>query len=210
MDEKRLWWRSLVRADVTFPAMEATTEARHVRQAIAIGFIGSFACMVASLFFPVDFSGELPVYPKAALLLNEACYGLFIFASTLMGIKLADDKRVMPSAGFTMLAIAQGVAFITIFEVQHFTEEEYKKTYEIMTGMLFLFLPAMWLIARYTSFPRWLNWLGLAACVPWVVSSILFQTGPAEFKTIEGVYGAGYLLMETTALCWGIRVLRTR
>lgn len=190
--------------------MESAREARHIRSAIAVGFIGSFVCMIASMCFPIDFSGELPKYPKAALLLNEACYGLFIFGSTLMGIKLADDKRVMPSAGFTMLAIAQGVAFITIFEVQHFSEEEFKKSYEIMTGMLFLFLPAMWLIARYTDFPRWLNWMGLAAVVPWAVAAILFQSHAAELSTIEKVYGVGYVLVELTALCWGIRVLRGR
>lgn len=190
--------------------MESSKEARHIRQTIAFGFIGSFVCMAASFCFPVDFSGEVPVYPKATLLLNEACYGLLIFGCTIMGIKLADDKRVLPSAGFTMLAIAQGVTFITNFEVQHFTEEEFKKGYEIMTGMLFMMLPAMWLIARYTDFPRWLNWLGLITCVPLAVGAIMFQTDAAEFNTIEKVLGLGYVFTELTALCWGIRVLKVK
>jgi len=44
---------------------------------------------------------------------------LMIAGLTVMGLKLADEKKVLPAAGFTMFAISGGILMASLFEISH-------------------------------------------------------------------------------------------
>ncbi|MGB4849236.1 MAG: hypothetical protein WBP41_15030 [Saprospiraceae bacterium] len=48
--------------------LEERKKIKHLAQAIAIGFIGSFVAFVISLFFPPDFSTAPPKYSQGGLI----------------------------------------------------------------------------------------------------------------------------------------------
>ena len=62
--------------------------------------------IAALLIYPPDFSKEFPVYDPNNIMLIVCGAALGIADLTLLGIKLADEKKILPAAGFTMLAIS--------------------------------------------------------------------------------------------------------
>jgi hypothetical protein len=65
--------------------------------------------ILAFLIYPPDFSKEFPVYNPNRIMLMVIGGSLMIAGLTVMGIKLADEKKVLPAAGFTMFAISGGI-----------------------------------------------------------------------------------------------------
>lgn len=153
---------------------------RHLAAMIAFGFISPFIFLtIGFLFFPPDMSGEMPVYSDGMIYMNEIAVAAFIFGCALMGIKLADDRKVMPAAGFTMMAIAQGVAYTTMFEAFGMDHKEFADVMEMRTkasniqiGGAILFIPGLFLITTYSEFQKWLNWAGIIIAVPFITTSI--------------------------------------
>jgi hypothetical protein len=169
----------------------------HAVLSMVIGFSGSFIVFMASLLFS---SEEVVVF------LEKLSVGLYIFACTVHGLSLTEQKKTMPAAGFTMMAIAQGVIFTTYFEPDDI--EGYNKAYELFDGGLLLFFPAMLLIAFYTEFPRWVNILGVISCVPFLVNFILFEKTKHYIPVLDTIYTVSQVLLEITALTWAYFIWR--
>ncbi len=187
-------------------------EKDHIAIAIAIGFIlPTIITILSSILDPPDWSGNIPVYSTLSNLCFETAIALMIFGSTLMGIKLADEKKVMPAAGFTMFAIANGVVFVIFFEMMDaMSEESFVKTYNILTGYILLELPALILISFYTGFPKWINWIGILSMVPFAVSGGLFLNGYRNFVALDQISMLGFTLLNIAQVSWGILVLKNR
>lgn len=159
--------------------------------------------IMSFLIYPPDLTAEFPVYHEGGVMLM-VCGGAFgIGALTLMGIKLADEKKVLPAAGFTMLAIASGVLTTSIFEItQIISYETYEKFYRIQTCGNFLYLPGMILVSEYTDFKKWTRYIGLLSSVTLITASIMFLGGNRNFTTLEAVSNIGYLLFFITFYSW--------
>ena len=190
--------------------MKNIDEQKHIVWAIAIGFIAPvFIQILSALLWPPDFSGDVPHYDPNSLIGSEIAVALMIFGSTLMGIKLADEKRVMPSAGFTMLAIANGVIFVIFFElISQMNEESMAKGYTMLIGATILQLPALFLISFYHKFPRWVNWLAMLSNAPTLTACILFYRGDRNYDKMEFINLSGYLMFAASQVCWGVFVLK--
>jgi len=173
-----------------------------------IGFGAQIFCAVlAMILFPPDYSGEIPYYAPESNVLIEFGLALLIAGSTVMGIKLADEKKVLPAAGFTMLAISAGVMMASLWETTTVsTHEAYEKSYFITTSSYFLYVPAMILISFYEEFKKWIRYLGIFSSLPLLISSCLFLFHYRKYTVLEMIGMVGYVLLFTTQLLWAINV----
>ncbi len=175
---------------------------------IVAAFILYGVCpMLSFVFYPPDFAHEFPVYPSGSIMLM-VCGGAFGMAGlTIMGIKLADEKKVIPAAGFTMLAISSGILLASIFEIsQIVSEETYEKFYRVQTSGNFLYLPAMYLISLYEDFKKWIRYIGILSSLLLLSASILFLSGSRDFKTLETISNSGFMVMFLTFFSWSYNV----
>jgi len=175
---------------------------------IVTAFILDALCPLSSfVLFPPDFSHKFPVYPSGSIMLM-VCGGAFGMAGlTIMGIKLADEKKVLPAAGFTMLAISSGILLASIFEIsQVVSYETYEKFYRIQTSGNFLYLPAMYLISTYEDFKKWIRYVGLVSSFLLLTASILFLLGNRDYKTLETISNLGFVVMFFTFFSWAYNV----
>ena len=165
------------------------------------------ASLLSLLFSPPDFSKEFPVYDPNGIML-VVCGGAFGIAGlTVMGIKLADEKKVLPAAGFTMLAISFGTLFASIFEISQVVSlETYEKFYRIQTSGNFLYLPAMYLISAYEDFKKWIRYIGLVSSITLLIASFMFLFGSRDFKTLETISNIGFSIMFVTFFSWAYNV----
>ena len=164
--------------------------------------------MIFSLvFYPPDFSNEFPVYNPDALQVISYGSALLIAGLTIMGIKLADEKKVLPAAGFTMYAIAGGILMASLFEItQVVSMESYEKFYRIQSSSDFLFLPAMYLISTYEEFKKWIRYSGLVSSIPLLIASFMFLFGSRDFQTLETISNLGFGLLAITQISWAYNV----
>lgn len=191
---------------------------RHLAACIAFGFISPFIFLTLGfIFFPPDMKGLMPIYSDGMIYLNEIAVAAFIFGCALMGIKLADDRKVMPAAGFTMMAIAQGVSYATIFEAFGMEHKQVadllemrEKAGNISAGGAILFIPALILITTYSLFPRWLNWAGIIISFPFIASSIAFMLGVRNYHFLEIIGNIDYMLFNLLQIFWGVWVWKRR
>ena len=163
--------------------------------------------ILSLLISPPDFSKEFPVYDPNSIML-VVCGGAFGIAGlTVMGIKLADEKKVLPAAGFTMLAISFGILFASIFEISQVVSlETYEKFYRIQTSGNFLYLPAMYLISAYEDFKKWIRYIGIVSSLTLLTASFMFLFGSRDFKTLETISNIGFSIMFITFFSWAYNV----
>ncbi len=177
---------------------------------IAAGsFFGSVPCFPLTLLFsPIpDFTQDPPTIPQTMLTLGQIGTAFLILGCVALGIKLADEKKIIHSIGFTMMSVAQGVIFV-LYLISYNGHEKLEEAYRIFSASLYLLIPSMILIAIYSEFPLWLRLLGLAGCIPYIVENITFSVTGSFNQTIMTIDGIGNILMNLTVLCWGIFVLR--
>jgi len=175
---------------------------------IILSFIAQPLGSIASLlFYPPDFSQEFPVYDPGSIMLM-VCSGAFgIGGLTVMGLKLADEKKVLPAAGFTMLAISAGILMTSLFEIsQIVSEETYEKFYRIQTSGNFLYLPAMYLISDYEDFKKWTRYIGFVSSLTLLIASFMFILGNRDYKTLETISNIGFFFMFLTFFSWAYNV----
>lgn len=79
--------------------------------------------MLAAVVYPPDFSKEFPVYDSNSIMLIVCGNALGIAGLTVPSIKLADEKKNLPAAGFTMLAISMGIVYINHKKIQNKMEK---------------------------------------------------------------------------------------
>jgi hypothetical protein len=159
------------------------------------------------LIYPPGLSKEFPVYDPDGIMLVAYGNALFIAGLTVMGIKLADEKKVLPAAGFTMFAISGGILMASLFEItQVVSMETYEKFYRIQSSSNFLYLPAMYLISAYEDFKKWIRYIGLVSSIPLLIASLLFLFGNRDFKILEIISDIGFGFMSVTSVSWAYNV----
>ena len=181
---------------------------KYITLAIVVGFTAQIFCFaLSSIIYPPDYSTSIPKYAPESSVILELGFALFIFGTTVMAIKLADEKKVLAAAGFTMLAISTGVIMSSVFETtQSTTVEAVEKSYYIVTSSNFLYLPAMLLISACDEFKKWVRVLGLISAVPLWACSFLFLFHYRNFTNLDFIGITGYALMMFVQLMWAINV----
>ena len=181
---------------------------RKITWFVVITFIAQPALMlIAYIIYPPDFSKEFPVYDPDSIMVATYGNALFLAGLTVMGIKLADEKKVLPAAGFTMFAISGAILMTSLFEIsQVVSHETWEKFYRVQSSTNFLYLPAMYLISAYEDFKKWIRFIGLASSIPLLISGFMFLFGSRNFKTLETISNTGFTLMAITSLCWAYNV----
>jgi hypothetical protein len=159
--------------------------------------------IIAFLIYLPDLSKEFPVYNPDGIMLVAYGNALFIAGLTVMGIKLADEKKVLPAAGFTMFAISGGILTASLFEIaQVVSLETYEKFYRIQSSANFLYLPAMYLISAYEDFKKWIRYIGLVSSIPFLIASFMFLFGNRDFNSLETISNIGFGFMTVTSFSW--------
>src|SRR4030095_715181 len=131
--------------------------------------------IISFVIYPPDFSKEFPLYDPDSLMLVAFGNALGIGGLTVLGIKLADEKKILPSAGFTMLGISMGLLLVSLFEItQVVSHEAYEKFYRIQASGNFLYLPSMYLISAYEDFKKWIRYIGLISSLVLLAASFMF------------------------------------
>ena len=163
--------------------------------------------IMAFLIYPPGPSKDFPVYDPDGIMLVAYGNALFIAGLTVMGLKLADEKKVLPAAGFTMFAISGGILMASLFEItQVVSHETYEKFYRIQSSSNFLYLPAMYLISAYEDFKKWIRYIGLVSSIPLLIASFLFLFGNRDFKTLETISNIGFGFMTVTSISWAYNI----
>ena len=161
------------------------------------------------ILYPPSMHDGHPVYAPESMVLNNLGLAFTMIGSTLLGIKLADDKRVLAASGFTAYAISCGVVMASSFEIMNpLSEEGWEKAYYITTSANFIYLPAMLLIAANDEFRKWVRWVGVVSAIPYDVSAILFMSGGRNYAAYEIINTVGYLMMLVAQMMWSINVWR--
>ena len=163
--------------------------------------------LIAYLVYPPDFSKEFPVYDPDSIMIATYGNALSLAGLTVMGIKLADEKKVLPAAGFTMFAISGAILMTSLFEISQIVSlETYEKFYRIQSSTNFLYLPAMFLISAYEDFKKWIRYVGLISSIPLLVASFMFLFGNRDYKTLESISNLGFFFMIVTSFSWAYNV----
>ena len=171
-------------------------------------FIAQPLCAILSyVIYPPDFSKEFPLYDPNSLMLIAFGNALGIGGLTVLGIKLADEKKILPSAGFTMLGISMGLMLVSLFEItQVVSHEAYEKFYRIQASGNFLYLPSMYLISAYDDFKKWIRYVGLISSLILLTATFMFLFGNRDFKTLETISNIGFGFMFITFFSWAYNI----
>jgi hypothetical protein len=183
---------------------------KYIMLASVIGLPAHFICSgLAILLFPPELTRGIPMYSAESIVLIEFGLSFLLLGSTVMGLKLEDEKKILPAAGFTMLAISIGVMMSSLFEItQDTNNQSFEKLYYITVSSNFLYFPAMILIAFYDGFKKWIRILGLISCVPLLIATILFLFHYRIYFVLETIMNCGYLLMGITQCLWAFSVYK--
>lgn len=169
--------------------------------------VSAFAFLLTSFFIPTVTSDGKVIMPAITVLLSEIQISMMILGCVAMGIKLSEEKKTIPSIGFTMLSIAEGVIFIT-YTISVNSNENMEELYRVFMSSMFLLIPSLILIAFYSEFPRWLNILGLVAGIPMLIENILFAINKEVTQILIMLDGTGLFFMSVTAFFWGLITIR--
>ncbi|MFN8166124.1 MAG: hypothetical protein U0X76_08145 [Bacteroidia bacterium] len=181
----------------------------HLRWLIAGSFFVSIVAAFLSWLFPPDFTKDPPDFPLPGLLFGQLQTALIILGSTALGIKITEEKRILPAIGFTMLAISYGVIFV-LYLVSS-SKESIEETYKLFGASLFLLIPSALLIARYSNFPKWVNVLTALYYVPWIIEVVLFFSNGNKATEIGGAIDfIGQLTFNVVVFAWGIITLKRK
>lgn len=175
---------------------------------IAASFIISVIAFAGSSFFIPDFSTNPPYIPPMNLILNQVQTAFLILGCTAYGIKLTEDKKTMPSIGFTMMAIAQGVIFVLFILSSTPSEEKMDETYRLFAASLYLLVPSMLIIALTAKFPKWLAVLSFVSVIPYIIENIVYAAQHKLMPILSVLDGTGQTLLNATVLFWAIIIYR--
>ena len=175
---------------------------------IAVGFILNFVLIVISLGFAPDMESNPPVYQHPQLILQALATAALVFSSTLIGLKLAEDKQILPAAGFTMLSIASALSIVVYFEFRTFSVEEFEKIYDIYLSYVALLVPTAILLVYYKDVPKWQRFLPIVSVIIQSSSMVVYYSGYEEYNKLDSISFIGYLIFTVLTLLWGIQIWR--
>jgi hypothetical protein len=180
----------------------------HLAWTIAVAFfLSNLAFVMAMFFIPTMGADGKPVVMPITMTLGEIQTAMLILGCVALGIKLSEERKTMPSIGFTMMSITQGVIFIT-YTISLSSHEGLEEVFKVYMSSMFLLIPSMILIAFYSDFPKWLNILGVVACVPLLIENIGYAITGELTQSLMNLDGIGQLLFSITAFFWGLRTIR--
>ena len=180
---------------------------QHLTCLISYSFIFSPVAYLVSFMFLPDLSVDPPVIPGIFMTLMKIQTALIILASTAYGIKLTEEKKTLPSIGFTMMAIAQGVLYVvTTFTLN--SNEKIDEAYRMLSAYLYLQVPAIIIISVYHNFPRWINVLAILSMVPLIIEFLVFQATEKLSMPILIIDTVGNLMLNVATAAWGVVILK--
>ena len=188
--------------------MEHHESHRILMRFIAVGFILNFVLIVISLGFTPDMESNPPVYQHPQLILQALATAALVFSSTLIGLKLAEDKQILPAAGFTMLSIASALSIVVYFEFRTFSVEEFEKIYDIYLSYVALLVPTAILLVYYKDVPKWQRFLPIVSVIIQSSSMVVYYSGYEEYNKLDSISFIGYLIFTVLTLLWGIQIWR--
>jgi len=152
---------------------------------LVISFILS---LIGSLFPPQGFT-------QTMFFKIDALFAISAFAC--LASKTTSEGFDIPSAGFSILAIAQGLflAEIDVANKWNFASES--------LGVLFM-IPAVILISYYTVFPKWLRIAGIVSIIPFIVILLIHEfSGERDTAVFENIV---FLIYQMVTLCWAWQI----
>ncbi|MBK8980959.1 MAG: hypothetical protein IPM38_01260 [Ignavibacteria bacterium] len=157
----------------------------HLSYFISGGLTLSFILSVIGSLYPVQ------SFTQTAFFKADALFAISAFAC--LAAKASGERFDVPAAGFSILAIAQGLFLTEINEVNK---------WDIATsslGVLFM-IPAFILISYYTLFPKWLRIAGIISIIPFLILLIIrMYTMKENSVVLENIV---FLIYQMVTLCW--------
>lgn len=184
--------------------MQERNKDKQVVIAVIIGFVVCFMTqmLVATVLYP-DMSGDYPVYSVETVMVAQFGGVCMLISLSILGMRAEEEKEILAAAGFTAMAIGMGVGLAGFLEVMGVSDaESYQSFYYISICANFVFIPAMFLIATYPRFKKWIRAFGVLAIVPMVMVTIMFLVGVRDYVLLENIYNLGYLMLSFTTLFW--------
>lgn len=166
---------------------------KHLVYWISAGLLISFILSLTGSVFPSQSSIQTILFKVDAL--------FAISAFACLGSKAASESFDIPAAGFTVLAIAQGLFLAEIDHAGHWNFESSN------TAILFM-IPAIFMISYYTEFPKWLRIGGIISLIPFIML-IFFRefSGSENTSLYENIV---FLIYQTVTLCWAWQIWSKR
>ncbi len=130
----------------------------------------------------------------------------FMCANTLSAAKLGREGWDVPSSGFYILAIANGIFYATLPTLAADVLDG-QWLFAFCSG-IFVMVMAISLINTYPGFAWWLKLLGWLSCVPFSALLVLTYVDRAETAWTFPLMGTGFVLFQTVGLAWGIVMWR--
>jgi hypothetical protein len=157
----------------------------HIKYWICFGLLLSFLLSLAGSFFPHQ------SFTQTLLYKIDGLFATCAFACLVS--KAASEGYDLAAAGFTILAISQGLFLAHIDEPGHWKDES-------ATTAVFFMIPSFIMITYYAKFPKWLHVAGIISTVPFLTLIVMnnienYKPGPVIKNTV-------YLTYQFITLCW--------
>ena len=166
---------------------------KHLPYFISGGLLLSFLFDITGSFFPSESLAQTILFKIDTL--------LAITAFACLGSKAASEKYDIASAGFGILAIAQGLFLAKIDQALHWNYDTAD------TAILFL-LPALVLISYYKPFPKWLRYGGILLIIPFLMILIIHLI--SSTTDLSFYVNIIFLLYHSVTLCWAWQIWNKR
>jgi hypothetical protein len=165
--------------------MESLKNKTHLIYWISFGLLLSFLLSLTGSFLPFQSLAQTIFYKIDGLFATCA------FACLVS--KAASEKYDLAAAGFTVLAISQGLFLAHIDEPGHWKDES-------ATTAVFFLIPSFILITYYSKFPKWLHIAGIFSTVPFLTLIVMNYT--ENYKPGPVIRNMVYLTYQFITLCW--------
>lgn len=173
--------------------MRKINQKNHLVYWISGGLTLSFILSLIGSFFPSE-SNAQTIFFKI-----DDLFAISAFAC--LGSKATSENFDIGAAGFTVLAIAQGLFLAEIDDPGNWNFESSN------TAVLFM-IPAMLMIAYYYVFPKWLRIGGVISIIPFMIL-FLIRTSRG-FENTLGYELVLFILYHSLILCWAWQIWKKR
>ena len=165
----------------------------HLRYWISLGLLSSFLVSFTGSFFPYESSIQILLFKLD---------GLFaVCAFACLAAKATSENYDLAGAGFTILAISEGLFLTGMDQPGHLGDEAN------VTAVFFM-IPSFLLISYYEKFPKWLHIAGILSTVPFLVLLIIYySTNAAPTPVMRYIV---YLSYQFITLCWAWQVWKEK
>jgi hypothetical protein len=165
----------------------------HLCYWISFGLLFSFLTSLSGSFLP---------YQSFFQNLLFKLDGLFaVCAFACLASKATSENYDLAGAGFTMLAISEGLFLASMDQEGHSGDEA------TITAVFFM-IPSFILISYYQKFPKWLHIAGILSTIPFLVLVIIYYaTHSAPAPVMRYIV---YLLYQFITLCWAWQIWKDR